>query len=418
MPGVDTICILTAINSIGTTALNIDELRADTPGCRERIHLNNAGASLMPTPVIQALKGHVELESRIGGYEAEHARFESIDAAYASVAKLLGSPPRNIAFTEHATASFAQALSSIPFDAGDMILTTRNDYISNQIQFLSLRKRLGVRILHAPDRPEGGVDVSAMAALIERHRPRLVSVTHIPTNSGLVQDVCAIGRACRDLGVTYLVDACQSLGQMPLDVGAIGCDFLSATARKFLRGPRGAGILYVSDRVLEQGLAPMYVDMRGAEWTDKDAIRLAGDARRFETWEFAWALVLATGEAARYADAVGLEAIQDRVRDLASGLRDRFAGIGGIRVLDRGPELSAIVSIAFKDADPQNVLIALRERGINTSLQVRGYAVMDFDDKGVEAALRVSPHYYNTERETDAAVATVDEIIHGNTRGA
>ena len=240
----------------------------------------------------------VTLESRIGGYEAAEARDGAVQAAYRSVADLIGAQSRNIAFTENATASFSQALSSIPLERGDVILTTRNDYASNQIQLLSLQARLGVQILRAPDRSEGGMDVQAMAELIRRRRPKLVCVTHVPTNSGLIQDVHAIGSVCRDTGVLYLVDACQSIGQLPIDVAQVQSDFLSASARKYLRGPRGAGFLYVSDRVLDQGLEPLYIDMRGADWIAADRYRARPDARRFENWEFAWALVLATGEAA------------------------------------------------------------------------------------------------------------------------
>ena len=274
---------------------DIERLRSETPGCAERIHLNNAGSALMPEPVIRAMQDHIALESRIGGYEAHDQRREAVDGAYRAVAELVGTAPRNIALTDSATASFMQALSSIPFERGDVILTTRNDYISNQIQFLSLERRFGVEIVRAPDAPEGGVDAAAMADLVRARRPRLVCVTHVPTNSGLVQDVATVGAACREHGVLYLVDACQSIGQMPIDVERIGCDFLSAAFRKFLRGPRGAGFLYVSDRVLDGGLEPLFLDMRGADWIDADTYRPVPDARRFENWEFAWALVLASG---------------------------------------------------------------------------------------------------------------------------
>jgi selenocysteine lyase/cysteine desulfurase len=391
--------------------MDIQRLRAETPGCAERIHLNNAGAALMPEPVIGALQDHVELESRIGGYEAEELRAPEIGAAYRSVARLLGTESRNIAFTENATVSNLQAISSIPFAAGDLILTTRNDYASNQIQFLSLQRRLSVRVLRAPDDAAGGVDVQAMANLIRDQRPKLVCVTHVPTNSGLVQDVDAIGAACRQAEVLYLVDACQSVGQMPVDVRSIQCDFLSASARKYLRGPRGCGFLYVADRVLDRGLMPLFVDMRGADWIAADSYRAAPDARRFENWEFAWALVLATGAAAQYATALGLESIQARVRALARRLRESLATIDRVRVLDRGPELSGTVSIATAGASPPALVAALRQRRINVSAQSRVSAVIDYDDKGVSASLRISPHYYNTEDEIGQAVAALRELL-------
>jgi selenocysteine lyase/cysteine desulfurase len=391
--------------------LDIQRLRADTPGCQQRVHLNNAGSALMPAPVVRAIQDHIALESRIGGYEAAESRDDAVRAAYQSVADLIGAHSRNIAFTENATASFSQALSSIPLERGDVILTTRNDYASNQIQLLSLQARLGVQILRAPDQSEGGVDVAAMADLIRRRRPKLVCVTHVPTNSGLIQDVHAIGSVCRNTDVLYLVDACQSIGQLPIDVAQVQCDFLSASARKYLRGPRGAGFLYVSDRVLDQGLEPLYIDMRGADWIDQDRYRARSDARRFENWEFAWALVLATGEAARYAAALGIEPIRRRVATLASRVREGLGNLGQVRLLDRGSELCGIVSVAIAGHDPATLVSALRSRGINTSAQIREYAVIDYDEKQVAASLRISPHYYNTEEEIDLALSAIRELL-------
>ena len=391
--------------------MDVRRLRAETPGCAERVHLNNAGAALMPTPVVRAVETHFALEARIGGYEAADAGSEAIAEAYRSVARVIGARPGNVAFTESATASFAQALFSIPFERGDTILTTRNDYVSNQLQFLSLERRLGVKVRRAPDAPEGGVDVGAVEELLRRERPRAVCVTHVPTNSGLVQDDASNGKLCREHDIVYVVDACQSVGQMPIDVAALGCDFLSATSRKFLRGPRGAGFLYVSERMLERGYAPLAIDMRGAEWTAENSYRLANDARRFETFEAAWPIILGMAEAARYADALGPAAIEARVRALASRLRTALAEVPGVRVLDRGADLCAIVSIAVQGHDPHTLMLALRERGINTNAQARPSAVLDYDAKGVAASLRLSPHYYNTEDELDAAVAALRGLV-------
>ena len=391
--------------------MDIRRLRAETPGCEHRIHLNNAGSSLMPLPVITALRDHIDLESQVGGYEAEAARADAVSAAYVAVARLVGAQPRNIAMTESATISYTQALSSILLESNDVILTTRNDYISNQLHFLSLQKRLGVRVVHAPDSAEGGVEVSAMADLIRQLRPKIVCVTHVPTNSGLVQDVGAIGEVCRSEGVWYLVDACQSVGQMPIDVSGIHCDFLSATARKFLRGPRGAGFLFVSDRVLDAGLEPLFIDMRGADWTAAGEYRPSRNARRFETWEFAWALVLGTGAAAAYANDLGIDKIRHRVRMLAERLRVGLDELAGVRVLDRGRECCAIVSVWLGGRDPAQVMKVLRTKSINTTAQIRAYAVRDSDAKGVDASLRLSPHYFNTEEEIDRALAELKDVL-------
>src|SRR5688500_13972022 len=280
--------------------------RDETPGCAHRNHLNNAGAALMPSPVIQAIEEHVRLEATIGGYEAAEERASEMDQVYGAIAKLVNAAPRNMAITPSSTAAFIQALSTIDFQPGDVILTSRCDYTSNQLHYLSLARRHGVRVVRAHDLPEGGVDPDSVKAIAQRTRPRLVAISWVPTNSGLVQDVGGIGQICEELGLCYLVDACQAAGQLPINVDRLRCDFLSATARKFLRGPRGIGFLYVSDRALARGDHPLYVDMRGAVWTAPDELSLVEDARRFEDWEFPYALVLGLGAAVEYAQSVGV----------------------------------------------------------------------------------------------------------------
>ena len=244
--------------------LRLARWRADTPGCAHRNHLNNAGAALMPNPVIGAVDDHIRLESEIGGYEAADAREDAIASVYDEIGSIVSAKARNMAIVSNATAGFVQSMSAFDLTSGDVIVTSRCDYVSYQITFLALSKRLGVEIRHAPDLPEGGIDAGAVREMLGRERVRLVHLSWVPTNSGLVQDVEAVGAVCEEAGVPYVVDACQAVGQIPIDVARLRCDYLSVTARKFLRGPRGIGFMYASDRALARGDHPLFVDMRGA----------------------------------------------------------------------------------------------------------------------------------------------------------
>jgi selenocysteine lyase/cysteine desulfurase len=385
--------------------------RADTPGCAHRNHLNNAGAALMPQPVIDAITNHVRFEAEIGGYEAADARGDAIRAGYDALARIVGGRPQNIAVVASATAGFIQALSSFDFAPGDVIVTTRCDYTSNQIQYLALAKRLGVEIAHADDLPEGGVDAQSVRELIARKSPRLVAVSWIPTNSGLVQDVEGVGVVCEEAGVPYVVDACQAVGQIPIDVDRLRCDYLSATARKFMRGPRGIGFMYASDRALARGDHPLFVDMRGARWVSAAAYEVDATARRYEDWEFPYALVLGQAAAAKYALEVGIETAQSRAWALAARLRESLGSLPGVRVLDRGATRCAIVTMTAEGVHADTIVRSLRERGINAVSSLREFGIYDFDAKGVAGAVRLSPHYYNTEGEVDEAVSIIRTLV-------
>ena len=389
----------------------IDRWRHDTPGCADRVHLNNAGASLTPKPVHEAVIAHLRLEDELGGYEAFESRRSEVRAVYRDVGRLLGTDARNVAFTQNSTTAFAQALETFDLGRGDSILTSRSDYASNQIMYLSLARRRGVEVVRAPDLTEGGIDPEAVRSLVARRRPTLLALTWVPTNSGLVQPVEAIGDICQASEIPYLIDACQAVGQIPISVKRLHCDYLAGAARKFLRGPRGIGFLFVSDRAIAAGAYPLLVDMHGATWTDPDVFELTPDARRFESWEMSHALTLGLGAAARYALDVGIETARDRARGLAQYAREKLAELRGVRVLDRGPELCAIVTAQPGGRDGAEIKLALRARGINTSSPDRADAVIDMDAKGATSALRVSPHYYNTTEEIDTAVATLGEIL-------
>lgn len=399
------------------SAAEIRRYREETTGTRHVVHLNNAGSGLMPDVVTQAQLDHLSLESRIGGYEASALQAEVIRAFYQQCALLLNCQPSNIAFTASATDAYTRALSAIPFEKDDVILTDRDDFVSNQIQFLSLQKRLGVRIVHIDNAAIGGVDLDDLQGKLHQYKPRLLAITHIPTNSGLVQPVQDIAAIYASYAKThpgktwYILDACQSAGQMKLDVEALQCDFLSMTCRKFLRGPRGTGALYISDSALQAGLEPMFIDMRGAEWITKDTYQQQPDAKRFEDWEFAYSTVVGTKAAIEYCLQVGEERIWQQVQLMAGITREKLAALNKVRVLDRGPERGGLVTFHVEGGDPVHIVKELLQRKINVVPSYRAFGVLDFDEKGVKWAVRASPHYYNTVDEINFFIESLKEII-------
>lgn len=390
--------------------MNIDLLRQQTPGCQTKIHFNNAGASLMPQSVLEAMQHYLQLENVTGGYEAADLKAKEITGFYSSAATLLNCKPVNIAFTSSATNSFARALSCIPFEQGDTILLANEDYISNQIAFLSLKKRFGVEVVRAKSLPIGGVDVEDMKRLMDQHHPKLVSLTHVPSNTGLIQPVEEVGKLCAERDLYYLVDGCQSAGQIPTDIKDIKCDFFTGTLRKFLRGPRGAGFLFVSDKIINRKLEPLFIDMRGADWVTANEYNPRMDARRFEDWELPYALVLGSKAAIDLAVSLGLKNIQQRNEHLCNRVRAGLAQITGLTLLDKGKNQSSIITVKIAGKQGSEVLSILRNQHINTSIGQKNFALIDFDEKKVDWALRISPHYYNTEQEVDILLLALRKV--------
>lgn len=381
--------------------LEVERLRTETPGCARVLHFNNAGASLPPAPVVEAQLAHLRLESEIGGYEAADRAEASAERAYDAVAALLGAAPDEIAVVENATRAFDMAFYAFPFREGDRILCSAVEYASNYLAFLQVARRTGAIVEPVASEADGSISVSALVAALRRDdRARLVALTHVPTNGGLVNPAAEVGRACREAGVPFLLDACQSAGQMPLDVDVLGCDVLSATARKFLRGPRGVGFLYVRRSLLER-LEPPFVDLHAATWTARDRFEWRKDARRFENWEGNVSAKIGLGVAVDYALAVGLPAIQERVVALAARLRSALREVPGVTVRDLGAAPCAIVTFDLAHRDPTGVRDALRLRGINVSVTTTTSTRLDMEARGLVAMVRASVHYYNTEAEVD-----------------
>ena len=382
--------------------IDLQRVREETPATAHRVYMHNAGAALMPVPVVEAMKRHIDLEAEIGGYAAAAQEDVRLQAVYASIARLLNASPAEIAIMENATVAWQMAFYALSFRPGDRILTAEAEYAANYVAYLQVAKRTGVVIEVVPNDETGQLDVAALDRLIDK-RVKLIAVTWIPTNGGLVNPAAAVGKVARSHGITYLLDACQAVGQMPADVEQVGCDLLSATGRKFLRGPRGTGFLYVRDNLLHR-LEPPMIDHFAAPWVARDRYQLRDDARRFETWENNYAARLGLGVAIDYALDLGLDTIEARCRLLAGRLRAGLAAIPGLRLRDLGRDPSAIVSFTIEGRASQDIVAGAGRAGITIGVSNPSSTRLDAEARSLPPVVRASPHYYNTEAEIDRLI--------------
>jgi len=387
---------------------DIDRARRDTPACTRTTHFNNAGASLMPVPVFEAMQRYLQSEFEIGGYETAALYRAQLNQFYSSAAKLLNCQADEVAFIENATRAWNMAFYALKFEPGDKILTTVSEYGSNVIAYIQQARRFGVEVIFVPDDATGQIDTQALAQLIDS-RVKLISITHVPTGGGLINPAAEVGRIARENNILFLLDACQSVGQMPIDVQAIGCDMLSFTGRKYLRGPRATGLLYVRKSLLLD-LEPPLLDQHAAELLSATEYAIREDAKRFENWEQFFAGKYALGVAINYALDWGLESIQTRVNYLANYLRDCLRAIDGVTVTDEGVEQCGIVTFVSSRNSPAEIKANLAAKHINVSTSEGSGNLVSFQQRGLTEVVRASVHYFNTEAEIDGLIDCLKSI--------
>ncbi|MEV2275920.1 aminotransferase class V-fold PLP-dependent enzyme [Nocardiopsis sp. NPDC049922] len=391
--------------------IDIEAARADTPGCRGRIFLDSAGSSLPPAPVLDEVVAHLRREAEIGGYRAYAERAEDVEAGHAVFADLLGCAPDEVAFTDSATRSWLTLAGSVPLGAGDRVLVTEAEYGANAVALLRLAERAGASVEVVPSDSSGAMSVEALRGMLDE-RVRLLSLVHVPTNSGLTNPVREAVKAAHEVDALVLLDACQSVGQLPVRMDDLGVDMLSGTGRKWLRGPRGTGFLAVRRSAAER-LRPLLVDHSGAEWDSATTYRLRDDARVHQLWEYGVAERLGLIAAARYALDLGVAAIAAAVADRAGRLRRGLGGIGGVEVTDIGAEHNGIVTFTCAGAEPRRVATALWDAGVAVTVSPRASTRFDMERRGLEAVVRASPHYFVSHDDIDRAVETLAGILRG-----
>jgi len=385
----------------------VEAIRAATPLSGDRIHLNHAGDSPSSSTVLATQIDHLRRESEIGGYEAAVERAEDDAEVYRSIAAMLGCQPDEIARQEHATAAWNAGFWSIPMEPGQRILTAEVAYGANAIGFLHAERSRGITVDVVPSDESGQVDVAALADRVDDD-VALIALTHVPTNGGLVNPAAEVGAVANAAGIPYLLDACQSVGHLDLDVIDLGCDLLSATGRKYLRGPRGTGFLYASKAIVER-LVPATPDHHGATWADGQTYALASTATRFEHWEYNHAAWLALGTAVEEARAIGIDRIEATIRVRSTELRAALDAVG-LPVFDLGTDRCGIVTTTVPGVAADVAKRHLADAGINVSVAAPDSTRWDAERRQLEPMLRLSVHASTTSAEVERAVAVLTTI--------
>jgi selenocysteine lyase/cysteine desulfurase len=387
--------------------IDVERERSRTPGTAHGTHLNAAGAALHTVEVDAAVQAHRELEATIGGYEAALEAAPALTQTRADLAALVRAEPSQIGFTDSATRAWATAFYSVPLAVGDVVLVDRATYVSSALMLLRATERFGIAVEVVPDDGLGQLDVAALDTALTQHggRAKLVAVTHVPTSSGLINPVAAVGAVTARHGVTFLLDGCQSVGQLDVDVSAIGCDFYSAAGRKFLRAPRGTGFLYARE---PERLDPFILDGAGATWSGASEWTLRPDASRMEMFEYDVSGRLGLGVAARQALELGTDDIEKHLVARAADLRDQLGELPGVTVLDRGERLGGIVSFTVDGHHAGELTARLRtEQALRLWWSERTSAQWSLP---VDSAVRASVHVYTSDDDLARLVAVLAQL--------
>ncbi len=395
-------------DSTGFDQNQLREVRCQTPGLVGRVHLDNCGSALMPQPVVDALKQALDREVAVGGYVAQEQQAGALEGSYQSLVRLFGGDAGDFAFVGSAVDGWTKAFYSLPMAAGGNIVTAYNEYCSNYVAYLQIAKRHGVEIRVAQQAETGGIDLDHLSSLID-DKTQVISISHMPSSSGEINQVAEVGRIAKTAGVLYVLDACQSAGHVPVSVADIGCDVMTGTSRKFLRGPRGIGFLYVNEHA-RSVMDPIVLTNQSAEWTRKDAYTLRKDARVFEAWERSVVNQLGFTAAVDYLLDIGVDAATNQIARNALYLRKKLADCATVKMACPPSATSAIITFNLEGKTPVDVKARLAEQGIAVQIASVVHTRLDLERRGIDSAVRVSPHYYTSQSDMDRFIEAIQAL--------
>ena len=349
---------------------------------------------------------YVHREVELGSHEAARVTEPELTMAYEYVARLLGCSADEVAIVDSGTRAWQMALASFSLVPGDRILTTQNEYGSNLLAMLQAAHRWGAHVEFVATENDGSISIEDLRRKLGRD-VRLITLCHVPSNSGIINPADAVGRLARQKSIPFLLDCCQSVGQVQTSVKQLGCDMLCGTGRKWLRGPRGTAFLYVRKEFAET-LEPPFANLHSGKWT-RTGFTPSRDARMFETWEASYAARLGLSAAVEYALSWGIDNIRARVSALSNLLREALAGQPEVTVYDRGQTLSGIVTFSVDGVSAATLRRRLRARNIRLGVCRAAHARLDDPPRDSLDLLRASPHYFNTEEDIALLAAALTE---------
>ncbi len=373
------------------------------------LHFNHSGAGLPSPETVQVIVNHLRLEAERGPMEAGALASDASNMVYKTAAQLLGCSSQHVAFGTSHGQLYGNLIASIPLAPGDKVLVSRQEWIGNVLCLQRSANLNGASLSLMASDDTSAVDPVALGKSLSPD-VRIVALTWIGAGSALINPAAAIGAAIRQAGSSafFIIDASQVIGQVPINVAELGCDALIACGRKFLRGPRGTALAYISPRLASE-IVPRNIDSLSSTLRDGN-VEVANSAQAFEFGEESVALKLGLGKAIEQALDLGVDHIRLALDQKAGALRQALAELPRVKLLDRGNNKGAAVTFAIDGLPCATAKQRLSEQGINIGMNGPGYTPYDMSMRGISELLRASVHLNTTDEDIALIVNAIRSI--------
>lgn len=376
-------------------------------------YFNNCGAGLMSPQTLNVIENHLRREIAVGAYRAAQESRIPMEEFYGRVARLLNAAsPNDVAFMDSASRAWNMALYGAELRPGDRVLTLSSEFGTNVLTLFHRARQVGASVEVIQCDAEGHFAMDDFAAAIAKGA-RMVAISHVVAHASIVNPVHEIGQLTNRYGAIYLVDGCQGVGQISVDVEAIQCDAYTGTGRKWLRGPRGTGFLYVKSS------APFrtpHIDLSAADLViGKDGqvvgVEVRTDARQFELWERSVAGMLGLSSAIGEYLAMQPGYVTDRIQTQADRLRAVVSDNPHLRLLGRRQSESGVIGFYLTEPKREGVVRENIERaGLGISTMSSWDCPLHFPQNGATTIFRLAPHYYTDESSMIAACEVLSQL--------